>query len=91
MVIDCTQCEFRMVACGDCLVTILSKNDEKQTISNVIEKGNRDIDTVAGTGRRAPGAQELRALGILAKAGLVPPLRYRPAQVSALESAIVAL
>ena len=91
MVIDCTQCEFRMVACGDCLVTILSRNDEKRTISNGTEKGNQDIGTVAGTGRHALGAQELRALGVLARAGLVAPLRYRPTQVSELDPAIVAL
>ena len=91
MVIDCTQCEFRMVACGDCLVTILAKNDEKRTFSNVIEKGNQDIDAVAGTGRHALGAQELQALGVLARAGLVAPLRYRPVQVSELNAAIVAL
>jgi len=91
MVIDCAQCQFRTVACGDCLVTILSKNDGKRTISNATEKGNRDIDTVAGTGRHALGAQELRALGVLARAGLVAPLRYRPAQLSELIGAIVAL
>jgi hypothetical protein len=91
MVIDCTQCEFRMVACGDCLVTTLVKNDEKRTIQDSIKKGNRDVGIVAGTGRQAFAAQELRALAVLATAGLVPPLRYRPAQVSELERAIVAL
>ena len=91
MVIDCAQCEFRVVACGDCLVTALVKNDEKRTIRNVINKGNRDTVAAAGTGRHALGAQQLRALGVLATAGLVPPLRYRSAQVSALQAAIVAL
>jgi hypothetical protein len=91
MVIDCTQCESRTVACGDCLVTVVVKNDERRTIRGVIKNGNHDIDAVPGTGHHALGAQELRALGILAGAGLLPPLRYRPAQVSALKSAIVAL
>ena len=91
MVIDCAQCQFRVVACGECLVTALVKNDEKRTIRNVINKGNSDPAAAAGTGRNALGAQQLRALGVLAAAGLVPPLRYRSAQVSALEAAIVAL
>jgi hypothetical protein len=91
MVIDCAQCEFRVVACGECLVTALVKNDEKRTIRNVINKDNQDTVVTAGTGRRALGAQQLRALGVLAAAGLVPPLRYRPAQVRAPQRAIVAL
>ena len=91
MVIDCAQCEFRVVACGDCLVTVLVNYDEKKTIQNIIKKGNQGIDVAAGTGRQALGAQELRALGVLAAAGLVSPLRYRPAQVNELAGAIVAL
>jgi hypothetical protein len=91
MVIDCAQCEFRAVACGDCLVTDLVRYDETKTIRNVIRKGHQDIDAAARTGYQAFGAQELRALGVLATAGLVSPLRYRPTQVSELETAIVAL
>lgn len=91
MVIDCAQCEFRLVACGDCLVTELLNYDEMKTLQNAIEKGNQDIDVAAGTGRRGLGAPELRALGVLAAAGLVSPLRYRPAQVNELADAIVAL
>jgi hypothetical protein len=91
MVIDCAQCEFRAVACGDCLVTVLVNYDEKKTIRNIIKKGNQDIDVAARTDVRALGARELRALGVLAAAGLVSPLRYRPTQVSRLAGAIVAL
>ena len=91
MVIDCAQCEFRAVACGDCLVTVLVNYDEKKTIQNIIKKGHQGIDVAAGTGRRALGAQELRALGVLAAAGLVSPLRYRSAQVNELADPIVAL
>ena len=40
---------------------------------------------------RALGVHELRALSVLATAGLVPPLRYRPPQLSELTGAIVAL
>ena len=35
--------------------------------------------------------QELRALNVLAAAGMVPALRYRPAPISKLAGAIVAL
>ncbi|HEY2280041.1 MAG TPA: hypothetical protein VGI00_16900 [Streptosporangiaceae bacterium] len=91
MVIDCAQCEFRVVACGDRLVTEMVNYDEKKTIQNIIKMGNQDVDVAAGTGRQALGAQELRALGVLAAAGLVSPLRYRPAQVNELAEAIVAL
>jgi hypothetical protein len=48
-------------------------------------------DNTAGNAHYALGAQELRALGVLASAGLVPPLRYKPAQVSETRNAIVAL
>jgi hypothetical protein len=79
MVINCSQCEFRPVACGNCLVTVLA--EDKETM---------DTQDVTGV-NHALGAQELRALGVLATAGLVPPLRYRPAQLSNLVGAIVAL
>ena len=49
-----------------------------------------DRQDVVGA-NHALGAQELRALGVLASAGLVPALRYRPAQLSDLVGAIVAL
>lgn len=91
MVINCAQCAFRVVACGDCLVTVLVNYDEMKTLQDAIKKGNQDIDVAAGTGRQALGAPELRALGVLAAAGLVSPLRYRPAQVNELADAIVAL
>ena len=91
MVIDCAQCEFQAVACGDCLVTVLVNYDENKTIQNISEKGNRGIDVAAGMGRRALGAQELRALSVLAAAGLVSPLRYRPSQVNELAETTVAL
>jgi hypothetical protein len=91
MVIDCAQCEFRTVACGDCLVTVALNNDEKRTILKIMKKGNQGHGDSAGPGRHALGAQELRALSVLATAGMVPPLRYKPAQVSELERQIVAL
>jgi hypothetical protein len=91
MVIDCAQCQFRTVACGDCLVTVVVKSDEKRTISRIRKKDNRGLGDRLDPGRHALGAPELRALSVLAAAGLVPPVRYKPAQVSELERAIVAL
>lgn len=91
MVIDCAQCEFRAVACGNCLVTVLAENGVRENARNGRETDNGDIRAGIGTGHHGLGAQELRALGALAAAGLVPPLRFRPAQVSELEAAIVAL
>ena len=79
MVINCSQCESGPVACCDCLVTVFT--EEKETM---------DRQDVYGA-NHALGAQELRALAVLATAGLVPPLRYRPAQLSDLARAIVAL
>ena len=87
MVIDCSQCEFHPVACGDCLVTVLLENDPQQNSRKGREMGNQDISP----DRQAIGVQELRALNVLATAGLVPPLRYRPTPVGKLTSAIVAL
>ena len=79
MVINCSQCELHPVACCDCLVTVVS--EEKETMAR------QDVNGAD----HALGAQELRALGVLATAGLVPALRYRPAQLSDLAHAIVAL
>jgi hypothetical protein len=107
MLIDCGQCEFHKVACGDCLVTVLLDNGSHSVHSRAGLKRKKDVSNAKGgpaqantaSGRRrtagsgagrdlpdgAPrveafGALELRALGTLAAAGLVPPLRYRPAR-----------
>ena len=79
MLIDCSQCELRELACGDCLVTALP------------DRGADSGGAAAAAGRWALGAQELRALSTLAAAGLVPPLRFRPAQAMKPENVIVAL
>src|SRR5512142_534140 len=106
MLIDCGQCEFHKVACGDCMVTVLLDNGSHSVHSREGQKRKKDESNSKGgpaqantaSGRRraagsgagrdlpagAPrieafGALELRALGTLATAGLVPPLRYRPA------------
>jgi hypothetical protein len=87
MVIDCSQCEFRLVACDYCLVTVVTENDRRENSRKGTRKGNQDDNQE----RHALAAQELRALNVLAAAGLVPPLRYQSAPVGELADAIVAL
>jgi hypothetical protein len=58
MLIDCTTCVARDLACGDCVVTVLLGGPPERA------RGPLDLDDV-----------ERVALGSLAQAGLVPPLR----------------
>jgi len=112
MVIDCGQCAFRDVACGDCLITALVENeaagvsagtqnggkcnkdvssaDNGHIKGDIVTYGHRPGAATRGSRRpgnaprpRALGALELRGLGTLAAAGLVPPLRFRPANKAA--------
>ena len=60
MVIDCGRCVMRGAGCQDCVVAVLSPAN------------------VTGYVPQAPGyldEAEVRALGVLANAGMVPPLR----------------
>ena len=60
MVIDCGRCVMRSAGCQDCVVAVLSPA------------------SVTGYAPQAPDyldEAEVRALGVLADAGLVPPLR----------------
>ena len=59
-----------LIDCGRCELRELACGD---CLVTALHEG----DTPAG--RQALGARELQALGALAAAGLVPPLRYRPA------------
>ena len=61
MEIDCGRCEMRGAGCQDCVVSALEPRN------------------LAGTSAEAPGylgEAEVKALGVLAAAGLVPPLRF---------------
>jgi hypothetical protein len=61
MEIDCGRCEMRGTGCRDCVVTALVPRK------------------AAGFPTAAPGhlgEAEVKALGVLADAGLVPPLRF---------------
>jgi hypothetical protein len=60
MEIDCGRCEMRGTGCQDCVVTALEPRN------------------VASFSAEAPGylgEAEVKALGVLAAAGMVPPLR----------------
>jgi hypothetical protein len=60
MKIDCGRCEMRGKGCQDCVITVLVPRN------------------AAGFPADAPGylgEAEVKALGVLADAGLVPPLR----------------
>ena len=61
MEIDCGRCEMRGAGCQDCVITVLEPRN------------------VAGFSAEALGylpEAEVEALGVLAAAGLVPPLRF---------------
>ena len=60
MEIDCDRCELRGTGCQDCVIAVLQPRN------------------AAGISAAAPGHltdAEVKALGVLAAAGLVPPLR----------------
>ena len=61
MKIDCGRCEMRGPGCQDCVITAL-------------EPRNAAGSSVPGAGYL--GEAEVKALGVLAAAGVVPPLRY---------------
>jgi hypothetical protein len=68
MLIDCGQCEFRAVACGDCLVTALVENGANPTGERKSERGrNKDVSNgdvrrkrgdIAAIPRRVAGAMD---------------------------------
>jgi len=60
MEIDCGRCQMRGAGCQDCVVAVLEPRN------------------VAGFSAEAPGylgEAEVKALGVLAAVGMVPPLR----------------
>ena len=63
MKIDCGRCEMRGTGCQDCVITALESRN------------------AAGFSAQSPGClgeAEVKALGVLAAAGMVPPLRFSP-------------
>ena len=66
MTIDCGRCEMRGAGCHDCVITVLGPR-------------NAAGAPAAGAPAAAPGRlgeAEVKALGVLAAAGMVPPLRF---------------
>ena len=62
MTIDCGHCEMRGAGCQDCVITVL---------------GPRNADGLSAAAAPAHlGEAEVKALGVLAAAGMVPPLRF---------------
>jgi hypothetical protein len=61
MKIDCGRCEMRGTGCDDCVVTVL---------------GPRNAAGASAAASGYLGEEEVKALGVLAAAGMVPPLRF---------------
>ena len=60
MKIDCGRCEMRGTGCDDCVITVLGPRRAS------------GLPTASGY----LGEEEVKALGVLAAAGMVPPLRF---------------
>jgi len=60
MRIDCGRCEMRGTGCDDCVITVLGPRRAS------------GLPTASGY----LGEEEVKALGVLAAAGMVPPLRF---------------
>jgi hypothetical protein len=60
MLIDCGRCMMRGTGCRDCVVATI----EPSGVTSYPEQARCDLDEA-----------EVRAIGVLAEAGLVPPLR----------------
>ena len=94
MIIDCDGCLARGPACQDCVVTVLlGPEGERHGAAPAVagEPGRFPAPVlvagprlpVRGSGRVDLDAAEQAAIGVLARSGLVPPLRAVPAPVDA--------
>lgn len=72
MVIDCDTCAVRGLACGDCVVSVLLGHPGMPHPA-ASPDGVPEAGTVVEI-----GAEEQRALDVLAEAGMVPHLRLVP-------------
>ena len=61
MKIDCGRCEMRGTGCDDCVITVL---------------GPRNAAAAPAAASGYLGEAEVKALGVLAAAGMVSPLRF---------------
>jgi hypothetical protein len=62
MTIDCGRCEMRGTGCQDCVITVLGPRNAAG-LSSAVAPAYLD-------------EAEVTALGVLAAAGMVPPLRF---------------
>ncbi len=67
MIVDCSDCKVRDIACGDCVVTVLLGAPGPAHSAGV------DVGSVAS--KIDIDQAELGAIGVLADVGLVPRLR----------------
>jgi hypothetical protein len=73
MTIECDRCQVRGIACGNCAVTAIMSEGPVES------EGPGE----GAAARPELGAAEVRALTVLANAGLIPPLRYAPSMAKA--------
>ncbi len=73
MIIDCGTCEVAGPACDDCVVTVLLG---PPGVLGVVDP--RDRLDPAGRGEVEVADDHAAAMAVLAKSGLVPPLRLVP-------------
>ncbi|QCB51493.1 hypothetical protein E5720_19535 [Rhodococcus sp. PAMC28707] len=67
MMVDCSDCRVRDIACGDCVVTVL--------LGAPGVAGSAGVDVWSATSKIDIDQAELGAVGVLAEVGLVPYLR----------------
>jgi hypothetical protein len=82
MIIDCDRCNVRGLACANCAVTFIVA----QRAAPQAPQAARHTGQPSRTGQAAEvelDAADVRALAVLASAGLIPPLRYAPAMAKA--------
>ena len=77
MLIDCDTCVARGPACGDCVVSALLGLPGVDGVTSAPAGARPATAALPAGGIELDGA-EIRALGVLAEGGLVPPLRLLP-------------
>jgi hypothetical protein len=75
VLIDCDKCVMRDIACADCVVGALMAGQGRPETGSPGERAGSDTVHGHGTPGTEIGEPERQALGTLADAGLVPPLR----------------
>ncbi|MET4049150.1 hypothetical protein BJD99_10190 [Rhodococcus sp. 1163] len=79
MIVDCSDCKVRDIACGDCVVTVL--------LGAPRLAGSAGVDVGSAASKIDIDQAELGAIGVLAEGGLIPHLRLVVADGDAPRSA----